>query len=107
MIEAYNRYQAQTRGSAEAQQNYEFLSEFTHANGSALLSYYVWKQNGRVLSFTAPALQSPASFINVCLVDILQFIDDLLAIAGEGTVRSVISAVLRQMILAAKRAGFL
>lgn len=59
MIEAYNRYQAQTRGSSDAQQNYEFLSEFTHPNGSALLSYYEWKQNGRVLSFAAPPIRPP------------------------------------------------
>jgi hypothetical protein len=46
LINAYGEYQLQAHGKADAQQDYEFLSEFTHPNGVALYEYYEWKMRG-------------------------------------------------------------
>jgi hypothetical protein len=105
LMNAYGKYQSQTYGNADAQQDYEFLSEFTHPNGTALQTYYQWKNGGRVLSFEMPPPISPVSFINRCLVDVLQFICDLLTICHEETVRPVIVIALNSMLAAYERAG--
>jgi hypothetical protein len=105
LMSAYEKYQLQTYGAADAQQDYEFLSEFAHPNGAALHTYYEWKHEGRVLSFDQPPVISPASFINRCLVDILQFIYDLLSLCNEDTVRPALVDSLKAMIAASKRAG--
>jgi hypothetical protein len=54
LIKAYDTYQSQTYGKGDAQHDYEFLSEFTHPNGTALHMYYQWKNDGRLLSFELP-----------------------------------------------------
>lgn len=105
LIKAYDTYQSQTYGKGDAQQDYEFLSEFTHPNGTALHTYYQWKNDGRLLSFELPPTISPASFINRCLLDMLQFINDLLTICEEETVRPRIVSALKAMIAASERAG--
>jgi hypothetical protein len=105
LINAYAEYQLQTHGKADAQQDYEFLSEFTHPNGVALHEYYEWKNEGRIVSFDPPAPLSPASFINRCLADVLQFIHALLTTCKEETVRSAMTSALQAMIAAANRAG--
>jgi hypothetical protein len=105
LISAYDKYQLQIYGKADAQQDYEFMSEFTHPNGVALHTYYEWKNDGRILSFDPPPVISPASFINRCLVDVLQFIHDLLTICKEETVRPALVSSLRAMITASKQAG--
>jgi hypothetical protein len=105
LIRAYDTYQSQIYGKGAAQQDYEFLSEFTHPNGTALHTYYQWKNDGHLLSFELPSAISPASFINRCLVDMLRFINDLLKICEEETVRPRIVTALKAMIAAAERAG--
>jgi hypothetical protein len=67
--------------------------------------HYEWKNNGRILSFDVPSVTSPASFINMCLLDVLRFIHDLRTVAKEQSVRPAVIDALKAMIVAAKRAG--
>jgi hypothetical protein len=102
-INAYDKYQLQIHGKSDARQDYQFLSEFAHPNGAALQTYYQWNGDGTAIVFVQPPVLSPASFINRCLVDVLQFISDLLAISKEEAVRLAVLDSLKAMISAETR----
>jgi len=104
LIKAYDTYQLQTYGEG-------MRSRIT--NSSANLRTRMAPRSIPTISGKTTAAYSasshhrnlPREFINRCLVDMLQFIHDVLALSKEETVRPAIIGALKAMIAASERAG--
>jgi hypothetical protein len=101
VIAAYEQYLFQTHGSKTVKENYGLLSELSHPNAACLQQHHVHHQGGRETEIADAEPISPLPFVNWCLLDLLGFIDTLLALAQETVVSSKVSEVLSEI---AKRA---
>jgi hypothetical protein len=95
IITAYENYQSQTRGAKDIKDAYGLLSEHSHPNSACLQLYHRYEADG--LRFGDPEPLTPLPFANWCLIDWLVFLDNLLKLANETTVRPDIVALLREL----------
>ena len=98
-MKATNR---KVQGRAEACDSYSFLCDHAHANAACLVRYHRYEENGVVMRFIDPDLgphqESFLPFVNCCLIDLLKFGLDLLALANENAVRPKVLHVLKEMV---------
>jgi hypothetical protein len=99
--EAYESYQSRNSREAEACDSYSLLCDHAHANAACLLRYHEYEEDGVVTRFIDPDLdgqgESFLPFVNRCLIDLLTFIHELLALANESAVRPKVLLVLKEM----------
>lgn len=100
-VKEYESYQSRSSREAEARDSYGFLCDHVHANAACLLRYHQYEENGVVTRFIDPDLdgqgESFLPFVNRCLIDLLTFIHELLALANESAVRPKVLLVLREV----------
>jgi len=101
-VKEYEMYQIGHAREAEANDSYSLLSDCSHPNAACLLRYQAWEDNGRVTRFIDPdqdpTPESFLPFVNCCLIDLLLFMYDLLAMANETTVRPKVKVVLDELV---------
>jgi hypothetical protein len=100
LMAEYEQYDASTTGRREVKDDYGLLSEHSHPNAACLTFYHQYEPNG-IVRFAPPQPTSPLPIVNWCLIDLLRFIEELLAAANESTVRREVVGVLKEL---AKRA---
>ena len=108
-VEEYERYQTENSTEPEAKDSYSLLCDFAHPNAACLLRYQVQDENGAVTLFIDPDQNTQQEtflpFVNCCLIDLLSFIDELLRLADESTVRPKARLVLDELAAAARQAA--
>jgi hypothetical protein len=91
IVGAYEQYLFQKHGVKSAKENYGFLSEFSHPNAACLQQYHKHGANPREVEIAdAEPPVSPLPFVNWCLLDLLRFLEALLDVGKETTVRPVL-----------------
>ncbi len=97
-VTAYDQYQQQSLGTAEAKDNYGLLSEYSHPNSVCLQQYHTYDDNGRDVRFgDTVENSSPLPIVNWCLIDLLMFSDELLRMSGDTMVEPTVVALLKQI----------
>ena len=100
-ITEYEEYQSQTHGWREAKDTYGLLSEFSHPNAACLQQYQTIGNDGSMaigyLDDSGGA-SSPLPFVNLCLVDFMLFVDELLQLARDAAVQLSIRRVLGDLL---------
>ena len=96
-ISDYEEYQSQRHGTKEAKDNYGLLSEHSHPNSACLQLYHKYSPNGIDLQFVDPYPVSFLPIVNWCLIDLLMFIEDLLELSHDITVRAGVVSLLKEL----------
>jgi hypothetical protein len=97
-ISAYESYRLQKYGQDDVKDTYGLLSEFSHPNSACLQQYHVIGTDGTmVVKYVEDYDASPLPFINWCLIDLILFVDGLLQLAMDTTVRESIRRVLDEL----------
>ncbi|HME31945.1 MAG TPA: hypothetical protein VKG65_04255 [Terriglobales bacterium] len=108
-VEEYEKYQTENSMEPEAKDSYSLLCDFAHPNAACLLRYQAPEENGTVIRFVDPDQDTQQEtflpFVNCCLIDLLFFIDELLKLANESTVRPKVKLVLDELAAAARQAA--
>jgi hypothetical protein len=102
-VEEYEKYQEEEWArAAEANDSYSLLSDYSHPNAASLMRYQSREEGGRVCRFidpdAGPEQESFLLFVNVCLIDLMLFVYELLGIAGENVVRPKVTVVLDEIM---------
>lgn len=92
IIAAYDEYLNQRFGKGNAKENYGLLSEYSHPNSACIFQYHDYSRP--TVRFVTPSTGSPLPFVNWCLIDLMLFIDELLKVSGEQTVRPEVASIL-------------
>ena len=95
VIAAYEEYQRQQFGEGDAKDSYGLLSEYPHPNSLCMEQYHQY--DGRVVQFVPPSTGSPLPVVNWCLIDLMTFLNDLLGISQEQSVRPQVVSVLKEI----------
>jgi hypothetical protein len=96
LVNAYDAYlRQQGRGDGEGLDSYGLLSEHSHPNAACFLPYHEYA--GREIRFVKPAKGSPLPVVNWCLLDLMMFLEELLGMSKEGTVRPQVIRLLREI----------
>jgi hypothetical protein len=91
-LKSYEAYLKQKYGT-EGKDDYGLLSEYSHPNAACLLQYHDTDVAGGDVRFVEPTSGSPLPDVNWCLVDLVNFLIDLLRLSGEQTVRPGLEAL--------------
>lgn len=103
-ISEYEQYQSKALGRAEAKDTYSLLSELSHPNAACLQQYLEYENDGQVtIGYTESP--SPLPFVNLCLIDLLQFAEKLLRWSRDLSVRPVILELMSEIARRAPKAG--
>jgi hypothetical protein len=96
VINAYGQYLHQ-RGldKDEANDSYGILSEHSHPNSACLLFYR--KYAGSEVQFVVPTEGSPLPVVNWCLIDLMLFLQELLGLSHEKSVRLQVTHILKEI----------
>jgi hypothetical protein len=98
IVGAYEQYLSQRQGVKTAKDNYGFLSELSHPNAACLQQYHKVGGNPRDVEIAdAEPPISPLPFVNWCLLDLLHFLDALLDLSKETTIRPSVSSILSEI----------
>lgn len=97
LISAYEEYRSQQFGTEDAKDDYSLLSEHSHPNSACLQQYHEYSPDGRDLHFGDPAPVSSLPFVNRCLIDLLLFIDELLRLSNDTSVRPRVHSLLTEL----------
>lgn len=101
-VEEYERYQKENSMEPEAKDSYSLLCDFAHPNAACLLRYQAPEENGAVICFIDPDQNTDQDtflpFVNCCLIDLLSFIDELLGLADEVTIRPKVKLALDELM---------
>jgi len=95
VIAAYEECQRQRFGAGDAKDSYGLLSEYSHPNSLCMQQYHQY--DGRVVQFVTPSTGSPLPAVNWCLIDVMTFLNDLLGISLEQSVRPQVVSVLKEI----------
>jgi hypothetical protein len=95
-ISAYDEYQAEEYGEADAKDAYGFLSEHSHPNGACFLPYR--EISGSQVRFISPPESLPLPSANRYLIEWMVFIHELLGLAKEDAVRVQILGILTRAV---------
>lgn len=93
IVAAYEEYERQQLGKGDAKENYGLLSEYSHPNSACIQQYH--ELDGPDVRFVTPSSGSPLPIVNWCLIDVMMFLDALLQISEERTVRPQVVSVLK------------
>lgn len=94
-VAAYDEYRRQQFGKGSAKDDYGLLSEYSHPNSACIFQYHEY--SGPDVRFITPSAGSPLPCVNWCLIDLMMFVDELLRISGERTVRPQVVSVLKEV----------
>lgn len=96
LIEAYEKYQVRQLGHADAKDTYSLLCEFSHPNSTCLQHYHSYK--GAELTFSDPDPEaSTLPVVNWCIIDLLMFLQALLALAQDNEVLTPVVVLLKKI----------
>jgi hypothetical protein len=95
VVAAYEEYERQEFGKGDAKDSYGFLSEYSHPNSACIQQYH--ECNGPDVRFITPSSGSPLPCVSWCLIDLMMFLDELLRLSGEQTVRPQVVSVSKEI----------
>jgi len=96
IIGAYGRYlDQQGKEKDEAEDSYGILSEHSHPNSACFLPYQEF--SGSEVRFVVPSTGAHLPVVNWCLIDLILFLEELLALSGEKRVRAQVINILKEV----------
>ncbi|MCX6599249.1 MAG: hypothetical protein NTV70_23095 [Acidobacteria bacterium] len=96
LIASYSRYQAAKYGKTIVEGSYGYLSEFCHPNANCLMEYQEF--DGPSVHFVLPRPESTYGGIQGFSIEWLWFVQDLLGLATESTVRAKLIGSLKLLV---------
>lgn len=104
LIKAYESHQVEKLGTADAKDSYSLLSEFSHPNSACLQHYHTY--NPPDVELCPPSLDaSSLPIVNWCLIDLLLFLQTILAMAKETSILPDVAALVKKIASLAPRSA--
>jgi hypothetical protein len=100
-LKAYEQYRKEQQGLNDVEDSYALLSEHTHPNSACFNSYT--QIVGRQVRFVPPSTDSALLGEERCLIDLVLFLDALLRLGKETTVRRQLRAVIDRLLEAKRK----
>jgi hypothetical protein len=100
IVSAYEEYQNQTYGKRDVKDSYGLLSEHSHPNSACFNRYC--KFSGAEVRFIKPSTDASILGEERCLIDLVQFLDNLLLLGKERKIHPQIRGIITEIIQSSK-----